>query len=169
MTICQAKKLVNLWNKRHFFDIFSKPDLESQIPNLSILRDARRHLLQLPAAAASSRIVFNKDDRGNRSLHQLFNLSTFFDASERTEAKNDANDVNKIPVRATLLSSIIVFPYLVVYGLSYCLNMTDYNRAVMNRLALTICNALRSVQTGKVENLLSLIWTFLMNEANQGI
>jgi hypothetical protein len=36
-----------------------------------------------------------------------------------------------------------VFPYLTVFMLSYLLSLTDFHRAVMNRMALTLSNALR--------------------------
>ena len=49
----------------------------------------------------------------------------------------------KIPIQATLLSSILIFPFLFVYILSLVLNMEEYNRAMLIRTAFTLCNALR--------------------------
>ena len=49
----------------------------------------------------------------------------------------------KIPIQTTLLSSILVFPFLFIYILSLQLDMSEYHRAILNRTALTFCNAVR--------------------------
>jgi hypothetical protein len=111
-----------------------KSIFEQKHDSSSTSASTENHFNLIPSTIdLKSRRPVNPLSKRDRIISQWFNVSP-------TE---EAESVEKIPVRATILSSLLVFPYLFVYTLSYVLNLTDYHRAVMNRMALTVSNAIR--------------------------
>jgi hypothetical protein len=58
--------------------------------------------------------------------------------------KSSSNEsVDKIPIQASIFSSILIFPYAILFILTFAFNLTDEHRGMINRGALTFSSVLR--------------------------
>jgi hypothetical protein len=58
--------------------------------------------------------------------------------------KSSSNEsVDKIPIQASIFSSILIFPYVILFILTFAFNLTDEHRGMINRGALTFSSVLR--------------------------
>ena len=82
-------------------------------------------------------VTFDENPSSQSSPIKLSNIFKIYSFNHSWD------NVEKIPIQASIFSSILIFPYLFIFILTHVFELEDGNRGILNRSALTFSTAIR--------------------------